>query len=202
MACVLVACTPSARPEALPRAEAPHDEAGAAEDREQPDVSPTDASIDSGALPAVTAPVDAGDGSDRARPPTASAPTKGTSPASPASASASVKVVTIGMHVGGGPFDEATKQPFKRAVEPHFPEFVECWTTHVASSPTQADVGVDLLIESSGGKPNVSNPRSTLPKDASQAVVPCIVSVFESVEFPKLDRGRTGVSYSLRFTRR
>lgn len=113
-----------------------------------------------------------------------------------------VKIVTIGMHVGGGPFDEVTKEPFKKAVEPHFPEFAQCWGKHVPHPTKQADVGVDLLIEASGGRPKVSNPRSTLGKDAETAsFLPCVVSVFEGVEFPKLvDRGRTGVSYSLRFT--
>jgi hypothetical protein len=113
-----------------------------------------------------------------------------------------VKIVTIGMHVAGGPFDEATKEPFKKAVEPHFPEIARCWGKHVPRPPKQADVGVDLLIEAAGGHPKVSNPRSTLGKDAEvQAFVPCVIGVFEAVEFAKLvDRGRTGVSYSLRFT--
>lgn len=113
-----------------------------------------------------------------------------------------MKVVTIGMHVGGGPFDEATKEPFKKAVEPHFPEIKQCWAKHVTNAPKEVDVGVDLLIEGAGGKPKVSNPRSTLPKGEAEGFVPCVVAVFEAVEFPKLDRGRTGVSYSLRFTRR
>jgi len=114
-----------------------------------------------------------------------------------------VKVVTIGMHVGGGPFDEPTKEPFKKAVEPHFTEIARCWARHVTKPPKEADVGVDLLIEAEGGKPKVSNPRSTLPKGEAEGFVPCVVGVFESVEFPKLvNRGRTGVSYSLRFTRR
>ena len=69
--------------------------------------------------------------------------------------------------------------------------------------PKEVDVGVDLLIEAEGGKPKVSNPRSTLPKSEAESFVPCVVAVFENVEFPKLvNRGRTGVSYSLRFTRR
>lgn len=114
-----------------------------------------------------------------------------------------VKIVTIGMHVAGGPFDEPTKVPFKKAVEPHFPEIAACWDKHVPSPPKTADVGVDLLIEASGGHPKVTNPRSTLGKDPLVAdFVPCVIRVFEGVEFPKLvDRGRTGVSYSLRFTR-
>jgi len=107
------------------------------------------------------------------------------------------------MHVADGPFDEPTKEPFKKAVEPHFPEIAQCWGKHVPHPPKSADTGVDLLIEPSGGKPKVSNPRSTLGKGAEvEQFVPCVIAVFESVEFPKLvGRGRTGVSYSLRFTR-
>jgi hypothetical protein len=119
---------------------------------------------------------------------------------------ATVKVVTVGMHVAGGPFDEVTKEPFKNAVEPHFPEMAQCWAEHVPHPPKQADVGVDLLIEAAGGTPKVSNPRSTLPgggravAEETAALMPCIIAVFESVQFPKLARGRSGVSYSLRFT--
>jgi hypothetical protein len=31
------------------------------------------------------------------------------------------------MHVGGGPYDEITKEPIKKSVEPHFAELAECW---------------------------------------------------------------------------
>jgi hypothetical protein len=110
------------------------------------------------------------------------------------------------MHVAGGPFDEATKEPFKKTVEPHFPEVARCWADHVPHPPKQADVGVDLLIEASGGKPKVSNPRSTLPgggkavAEETADFMPCVIHVFEQIEFARLDRGRTGVSYSLRLT--
>jgi hypothetical protein len=116
-----------------------------------------------------------------------------------------VKLVTIGMHVAGGPYDEVTKEPFKQAVEPHFSELTQCWSDHVPHPPKQADVGVDLLIEATGGAPKVSHPRSTLPGGGPAVAaetadfVPCVVRVFEAVQFPKLARGRTGVSYSLRF---
>lgn len=126
-----------------------------------------------------------------------------------AGATEAVKVATIGMHVAGGPFDEPTKVPFKTAVEPHFAELACCWAKHVPHPPKSADVGVDLLIEGAGGTPKVSNPRSTLPgggkaiAEETAAFVPCVMHVFEGVTFPNLGpRGRTGVSYSLRFTPR
>ncbi len=158
--------------------------------------------------PAGTAPASAVEPADAAPPETSVSPEAdaGAPDAGPAASEEpvdppKVKIVTIGMHVGGGPYDEKTKEPFKKAVEPHFPEIARCWAKHVPNPPKQADVGVDLLIEGSGGRPKVSNPRSTLGKGPDVAeFVPCVVAVFESVEFPKLDRGRTGVSYSLRFT--
>jgi len=135
----------------------------------------------------------------------ADAGAKATAPAPVPADKIKVKVVTIGMHVAGGPFDEPTKEPFKKAVEPHFPEIAQCWATRVAQNlpkpPKQVDVGVDLLIEATGGHPRVSNPRITPKIEEAPDFVPCVVTVFESVEFAKLvDRGRTGVSYSLRFT--
>ncbi len=105
-----------------------------------------------------------------------------------------VKVVTIGMHVGGGPYDEVTKEPMKRSVEPHFADLARCWK-HVPK-PRQADVGVDLVIEAAGGHAKVSNPRATVE---GEGFVPCVVAFFEGIDFLKPKNGRTTVSYSVRF---
>jgi hypothetical protein len=107
-----------------------------------------------------------------------------------------VKVVTIGMHVGGGPYDEITKAPMKRSVEPRFVELTRCWK-HVTSSPRPADAGVDLVIEAGGGRARVSNPRTQIQGDG---FVPCVVAFFEGVDFQKPRNGKTVVSYSVRFT--
>ena len=115
--------------------------------------------------------------------------------APPADPPARIKVVTIGMHVGGGPYDEITKEPIRRSVEPHFAELARCWK-HVAQ-PKPADVGVDLVIEAQGGRAKVSNPRTTA---AGEGFVPCVVAFYESVEFLKPSNGKTVVSYSVRFT--
>jgi hypothetical protein len=106
-----------------------------------------------------------------------------------------VKLATIGMHVGGGPYDEITKEPMKRSVEPHFSELARCWKLAGRQEPT--DVGVDLVIEAAGGRAKVSNPR-TFAK--GEGFVPCVVSFFEDVEFLKPRNGKTIVSYSVRFT--
>jgi hypothetical protein len=179
-ACVLLsACAPSSRPEPAPPADATGSvDAGSAS---RPRVDATSPLTSAEPAP----PPDAG-------PP---APVASAEPLK-----VKLKIVTIGMHVAGGPFDEPTKEPFKKAVEPHFPAIAQCWGRHVTRPPKQADVGVDLLIEAAGGHPKVSNPRSTFDKGDAEGFVPCVIGVFESVDFPKLDRGRTGVSYSLRFT--
>lgn len=159
--------------------------------RAPPQVS-ADARPPERAAPAPT-PAETADASSAAD---AAAPTSDAATATAApSAPPQVKVISIGMHVAGGPFDEATKKPFLRAVEPHYPELARCWS-HVPT-PRQADVGVDLLIPAAGGKAAVSNPRSTL---AAEGFLPCVVAFFAGVEFPKPARGGPqGVSYSVRF---
>lgn len=108
---------------------------------------------------------------------------------------ANVKVVTIGMHVGGGPYDEPTKEPIKRSVEPHFADLARCWR-HV-TKPHPTDVGVDLVIEGAGGRARVSNPRGV---SEGEGFGPCVVAFFESIDFERPKNGKTVVSYSVRFT--
>ena len=106
------------------------------------------------------------------------------------------KVATIGMHVGGGPYDEITKEPMKRSVEPRFADLARCWT-HMTTAPRPADMGVDLVIEAAGGRARVSNPRTQIQ---GEGFVPCVLAFFEGVEFEKPRNGKTVVSYSVRFT--
>lgn len=107
-----------------------------------------------------------------------------------------VKVISIGMHVAGGPYDEETKKPYLKAVEPRYAELARCWNT-VNDKTKVGDAGVDLLIPPGGGKPKVSHPRSTVE---GEGFLPCIVAFFETVEFGKPHSGGLqGVSYSVRF---
>ncbi|MRG93370.1 hypothetical protein [Polyangium spumosum] len=149
-------------------------------------------------------------------PPSAAAPAPSDAPAAaPASASAAasaappeapkpeeaplpaVKVKNIGMHIGGGPHDDATKAPFNRSVEPHFDELRRCFAK-VDDPKKGGDFGVDLLVDGKGGKAQVSHPRTALK---GEGFVPCVVGVFESIEFLKPKGGKkTMVSYSIRFT--
>lgn len=130
-----------------------------------------------------------------APPPASSGSASAASVAKPADGTRHPKVVSIGMHVAGGPFDEPTKVPFKRAVEPHYPRLLAC-LDHV-TPPQGGDAGVDLAIDAKGGKAKVTNPRSTIKSDA---FVGCVVAFFESIEFEPPKNGRTNVSYSVRFT--
>ncbi|WP_437604558.1 hypothetical protein WMF20_25350 [Sorangium sp. So ce834] len=123
-------------------------------------------------------------------------------PAAPASAPADagplpkVKVANIGMHIGGGPHDDFTKEPIKRSVAPHFDDFRRCFA--LAEDPTKGgDFGIDLRIEKDGGKAEVRKPRTALK---GAAFTKCVVGVFERIDFLKPRRGPTVVSYSLRFT--
>ncbi|WP_437292174.1 hypothetical protein [Sorangium sp. So ce406] len=119
-------------------------------------------------------------------------------PAAPADAGPlpKVKVANIGMHIGGGPHDDYTKEPIKRSVAPHFDEFRRCFA--LAEDPNKAgDFGIDLRIEKDGGKAEVRKPRTALK---GEAFTRCVVGVFERIDFQKPRRGPTVVSYSLRFT--
>jgi hypothetical protein len=107
-----------------------------------------------------------------------------------------VRVENIGMHIGGGPNDAAHKAPIAESVAPHLDEVRACWTQ--AADPTRGgDFGVDLLIPREGGKATVSHPRTSIHPDAFRD---CVVAVFGQVDFRAPARGRTTVSYSLRFT--
>jgi hypothetical protein len=121
-------------------------------------------------------------------------------PASPSAAlpvGPGPRIVTIGMHAGGGPFDEATKVPFKRAVEPAFAKLRPCF--ELLPKPQTVNVGVDLLVPIMGGRARVTRPRSSIKSAALEA---CVVRFFEDIEFEKPQHGPVGVSYSLKMSPR
>jgi hypothetical protein len=114
----------------------------------------------------------------------------------PAAPLPDVKVANIGMHIGGGPNDAPTKAPIKLSVEPHFDEFRRCFAL-VEDPKKGGDFGIDLRIEKDGGKAKVTKPRTALK---GEGFTPCMVGVFEKIDFRKPKGGATVVSYSLRFT--
>ncbi len=127
-------------------------------------------------------------------------PTPAPSPAPSPSAAPpplpSVKIANIGMHIGGGPNDAATKDPIAKSVEPHFDEFRRCFAL-VDDPKHGGDFGVDILIEPDGGKAKVTGPRTRMKGNGFED---CVVKVFAGIEFLKPRFGKTMVSYSLQFT--
>lgn len=136
----------------------------------------------------------------------ASAPGKPTPPAVPAAAASGaaaaappalpeVKVENIGLHIGGGPNDDASKLPFKRSLEAHFDDFRKCYA--LAEDPAKGGTfGVDLHVGRDGGKPEVKQPRTGMK---GKAFHDCMVEAFGQVEFDKPHKPVV-FSYSLRFT--
>jgi hypothetical protein len=105
-----------------------------------------------------------------------------------------VIVRNIGLHIGGGPNDAATKAPFKKAIEAAFDEFARC---HERAETDNGTFGVDLLVSAQGGKAEVSAPRTSMRGDAFRQ---CVVAAFGAVEFGAPKRGATRLSYSLAFS--
>ncbi len=129
--------------------------------------------------------------------PSASAPSPVAS-AAPAPAAPELPAVTvtnIGMHIGGGPNDDVTKEPIRKSVEPHFEALQRCWAS-VETGDKAGDFGVDLRIPKGGGKAKVTQPRTAFK---GAAFKDCVVKVFEAIEFLPPRKGETVVSYSLRF---
>jgi hypothetical protein len=141
-----------------------------------------------GAPPAATAAAPMASG-------TASAPGPANAPG-PADPAPAVKVVNIGMHIGGGPNDAATKAPIGSSVTPHFPELARCFA-RVDDPRKGGDFGIDLKVPAAGGKAEASHPRTTLRGEGFSA---CVLGVFQAIDFQKPKGGATVVSYSLRFT--
>jgi hypothetical protein len=109
-----------------------------------------------------------------------------------------VAVENIGMHIGGGPNDAATKAPIAQSVAPHFDALRACWAK-VEDSCCGGTFGVDLLVPPDGGRAVVSHPRTALRGDAFRD---CVVAVLEGIDFARPRGGRTTVSYSLKFAPR
>ncbi len=120
----------------------------------------------------------------------AAAPAESAAPVDPLP---KVKVTNIGMHIGGGPNDDVTKEPIRSSVAPHFDEFRRCWAL---ADGQKGDVSIDLRIDREGGKAKVSPPKVTIK---GKPFAECVMKTFENIEFRKPRGGTTNVSYSLHF---
>jgi hypothetical protein len=106
-----------------------------------------------------------------------------------------VRVRTIGLHIGGGPNDDAARAPYRSAVEARFSELVQCHPLLEAAA-RDGSFGVDLKVPAAGGRPEVQQPRTALRGERFRA---CVLDVFRSIEFPRPEKGATMISYSVRF---
>jgi hypothetical protein len=119
-------------------------------------------------------------------------------PAAPAPAEPPVprvKVTNIGLHIGGGPNDKATKAPFERAIAEKFDDFRRCYAK-VGAGGAKGSFGIDLLVARAGGHPATSHSRTAMPGDEFRD---CVVHTFETVTFEPPKRGATTLSYALGF---
>jgi hypothetical protein len=125
--------------------------------------------------------------------PTSAPPAPAPPPAEPLP---EVVVENVGLHIGGGPNDDATKAPFLKAIEAHFDELRACYVK-VQDPEKGGTFGVDLRIGRDGGRASVKQPRTGMKGTEFRE---CVLKVFESVEFEKPKRGPTMISYSVRYT--
>jgi hypothetical protein len=106
-----------------------------------------------------------------------------------------VDIRHIGMHIGGGPNDDATKAPFIKSIDTRTGALGACWAG-LPKKPT-VDFGIDALVPAAGGRAKIDRPRSTI---ADSAFVACAQRAFEEIEFLRPRSGLpTKVSASLRF---
>lgn len=130
----------------------------------------------------------------------ASEPAKSESPQPPAEESkpadvpADASLRTIGLHVGGGPNDDATRNKFIAPIEQNFEAMLSCHAL-AQNRDRNASVGVDLLLGPQGGKAKLQDLRTALGGDEFQD---CIRKAFGEISFPKVTRP-TIVSYSMLF---
>jgi biopolymer transport protein ExbD len=129
-------------------------------------------------------------------PPPPPPPVEPTAPVPPAEALPEVKVESFGLHIGGGPNDDAAKRPILDAISKHFDEFRACYVK-VQEPAKGGTFGVDLRIGRDGGKAKVEQPRTGMKANEFRE---CVLGVFKNVTFEKPPKGPTVVSYSLKFS--
>jgi len=116
-------------------------------------------------------------------------------PAEPGPSLPEVRLRLLGMHIGGGPNDEASKRPFLEAVSSSFPAMLSCY--RLVDAPERGgSFGVDLRIPREGGAPSVEQLRTRL---GPEAFVGCMREALLGLRFAPPPRGPTVVSVSVAF---
>jgi hypothetical protein len=107
-----------------------------------------------------------------------------------------LKVHLAGMHIGGGPNDDASKRPFIRAIEDVYEPLRACYRK--ADDPMHGGTfGVDLKIAGKGGAPEIQQVRTVLKGENLRE---CLTTVFKGISFSPPPKGPTVVSVSVRFS--
>jgi hypothetical protein len=157
--------------------------------------APSASAAPDGAVPAASGaeePTAATSGPTEPEPGTSATPP----PGEPVETLPEVRVANVGLHIGGGPNDAATKAPFQAAIARHFDEFRRCYA--LVENPGKGGVfGVDLRIPREGGPAKVQGSRTAM---SGAPFRECVLGVFSKVEFARPPRGPTVISYSIEFT--
>lgn len=158
-------------------------------------------SVERGAPPELTSSVPK-DGSAPVRltmsppPPRPVPPSTGSAPATRPRSAKPVSVSSMGLHIGGGRWDAASRKRVLRAFEAKFDGYRRChpMAKEVVGGAT---VGVDVVIPKAGGQAAVREMRTRL---SGRGFEPCMRRAFESIRFPAPPTGRPEtVSYSVLF---
>jgi hypothetical protein len=105
-----------------------------------------------------------------------------------------VEVKHYGLHIGGGPNDDATRAKYLDPIAARFDELRRCHLK-AKNRNLQASFGVDLHIGSDGGRAKIEDYRTSLKGQGFQL---CVLETLGSIEFPAPERP-TVVSYSVLF---
>ena len=117
-------------------------------------------------------------------------------PSEDASPLPDVDIKNYGMHIGGGPNDNATKAPIREAVRAQNDAFRACFRL-APEGKKEVIFRVELLIPGPGGKAEVTAQAAERKADAFSE---CMLTAFREVEFRRPPRGQPQrVAYSLRF---
>lgn len=104
-------------------------------------------------------------------------------------------VRTVGLHVGGGRNDRASKEPYLNAVEQRFTDFLDCYRL-VDVPGDEGTFGIELVVGASGVVERTDKPRPGLSGEAFRS---CMLQVFQTIAFEPT-KAPVIVSYSVRFS--
>lgn len=137
-------------------------------------------------------------GEEAKQPASSAAPTAPSRPA-PAAAqgesAAQVRLKTVGLHIGGGPNDDATRDPLIALFESQFPALTRCAEQIEPRLDSPGSFGIDLYVGPSGGIAEARQVRTRLGPEGFRE---CVKRVLTGLDFPAPKRPLV-ISYSLAF---